>query len=435
MTSNLQNRRLTVASLLLLAMLLAGLGHALFPAIPVWWAGIGGWGAMLILLTVSGWQRYRQLFVLSGLGALFLVWGWWRGGEISPARILAQNILLLTMLYGVSFLRLVAALGQEPDAPLPQGRLAFLKSMLGIHVLGAVINISVVILAIERLHEKGALDNTGIKVISRAFASAAFWSPFFAAMGVALTYSPGASLYTLLPVGALLALCALLVTVLQTGGWRMQHLREFRGYPMNLASLRIPLVLAIAVLLLHEALPSVPVVMVVAVTSILLTLSGLLLSQQKRGASLNLFRGHALQAASRMSNELSLFLGAGVLTVGLQVFVATFDDLLLFEQFGWWQAGLLLAASFVTSMLGIHPLVSAGVAAAFALPAQPEPDLLAMLCLAMWGLGVVINPLSGLSLTLRSYTGLTLRGLLSEHFLYTLVMWAIFTGLMFMVFG
>ena len=418
-----------VASVCLLGMALGSVLHVLFPLLPLWLSGLCGWLALVfMLLSGQPLRSFTQFFLLAGVGGVLLLWGMMRGGTVSLPDILLQNNGLLVMLYCVGFLRLIAAGDDTAHESLPQGKQAFLQTLLGVHLLGAVINISILVLMAERLRVSGALNRQAVVVLSRGFSLAAFWSPFFAAMAVALTYAPGAQLYPVVLTGLGLMLVALLVSVLELGGWRLQQVADFRGYPLHFGSLVIPLLLAVSVLVLHESLPAVPVLMVVSVTAVLLTV--LFLWVKHPQALRQQLAAHVLGSGSRMAREVSLFLGAGLLSIGVQTLSGTFDWQ-PFGHFGAVQASLALAVAILVALTGVHPVVSVSVLGSLLTPQHVDPNMLAVLFLCFWSLGVVASPFSGLNTILRSQFNASGMDLFKGNIRYVVLMWGVVSLLFF----
>ncbi|WP_154724475.1 hypothetical protein [Thiothrix nivea] len=412
-----------LASVCLLGMALGSVLHLLVPAVPLWVSGLCGWSALVFMLLGSrSLQPFTQFFLLAGAGGLLLVWGILRGGHVSTTDILLQNNGLLVMLYCVGFLRLIAAGEGAVQESLPMGRKAFLQTLLGMQLLGAVINISILMLMAERLRAGGALDRRAAVVLSRGFSMAAYWSPFFAAMAVALTYAPGAQLYSVVLTGLGLMLVSLLVSVLELGGWRLQKVADFRGHPLHFSSLIIPLMLAVSVMVLHAWLPSVPVLMEVSITSVLLTVVFLWI---KRPQSVRReLTAHVQASGARMAREVSLFLGAGLLSVGVQTLSGTFDWQ-PFSHFGGLQASLALAAAILVSLSGVHPVVSVSVLGSLLTSLPVDPNMLAVLFLCFWSLGVVASPFSGLNTVLRGQFDVSGMALFKGNIRYVLLMWLV----------
>ena len=55
------------------------------------------------------------------------------------------------------------------------------------------------------MYKKAALSNTQIILLTRSFASDAYWSPFFVAFAAAITYAPNLDTFTILINGIFLA--------------------------------------------------------------------------------------------------------------------------------------------------------------------------------------------------------------------------------------
>lgn len=412
-----------LASLSLLAMTALALLHWLaLPELPLWISGAFGWLGLFLLLISSPGKAFQQFFALSAAGLLLLLTAVFRGADIALEPLLQQNNSLIVMLFCVGFLRLVAdaALTNEP---LPQGKLAYVKTLLGVHLLGAVINASILVLVAERLKSQQALGRQSLIVIARGFSMAAFWSPFFAAMAVALTYAPGAELIPVMLTGLGLTAIALIVTVLEQGGRRLDKLDAFRGYPTHASNLLIPALLAISVLVLHSLFPDLPVLTLVSATAIVLTIAFLFI--RRRDEMIEALNHHIRHSAPRMGRELSLFLGAAVLTIGLQALFSTFTDFQPLTQFRAFEFSALLGMAVCLSLLGLHPVVSISLIGPMLTPLSPPPNALAALYLCIWSLGVVANPYSGINAILRSHFELSSKNIIGWNLRYVLIMWGI----------
>jgi hypothetical protein len=124
-----------------------------------------------------------------------------------------------------------------------------------------------------------------------------------------------------------------------------------------------------------------------------------------------------------MGRELALFLGAGVLTLGLQILLSTVGEFQLFKHFGGIEASLVLGGAILVSMLGIHPIISIAVLGPLVLPLRPNLELLATLFLSMWSLGVVANPISGTNVMLHGQFGVSGRDAFRWNLKYVVLMW------------
>ena len=400
--------------------------HVLIPAFPAWVGGVAGWLALLLVLLQHPWRQFGQFFALAGVGSLLLLWSHSQGRPFHITELLQQNISLLVMLFGVSFLRLVAIPEQLARQPLPLGRLAFFKTLLGVHVLGAVINLSIIVLMMGRYQHKQVLGRNTVSLLGQGFSAAALWSPFFAAMGVALTHAPQASLYSVIAYGLCLNVLALGLITLLAGGWRLQKLADFPGFPMQAGNLLVPVTLAVLVLILHGLFPGITVLALVSLLAILLTL--LMLLRDPRPDGWQPLWNHLLGSSSRMSRELALFLGAGILALGLQSVLLQVGVLPWLQAFNGPTIAVLLALAILVSLIGVHPVISISVLGPLLLPLQPDHNLLAVMFLVIWSLGVVASPFSGMNVMLRSQFPLSGRELFRWNIGYVLIMWVLISG-------
>ncbi|HRZ05419.1 MAG TPA: hypothetical protein P5102_04575, partial [Candidatus Competibacteraceae bacterium] len=203
-------RREALAGFLLTLMIAA----SVLPGISLLPAGMLGWSAALLLSGRLGRRQRIQTGWLLGLGVTGMAWGALQGGPLNLGQALAGNQGLVSLLAAVSFLRLVTRPeSANGDAPPPRGRQALWRTLIGVHLFGAVINLSTVVILGDRMTTRGRLGKRRALALSRGFAAAAFWSPFFSAMAAALTYAPGANLGLVVLAGLPMAALSLWLTV------------------------------------------------------------------------------------------------------------------------------------------------------------------------------------------------------------------------------
>lgn len=387
---------------LLLAMSLGSIAHALAPElVPRALPGALAWAAALLLFPrVAGMHRL-QAGGMTLVGALGLGWSALQGGSPPLLQALVANEAILAMLCGVTFLRLLGR-RERADEALPTGRPALLRTLAGVHLLGAVINASAIILVGDRIARRHTLSPLQAIVLSRGFSCASMWSPFFAGMGVALTYAPGAALAAVAGLGLPLALLALGSSALQLAA--RPEAADFRGYPLHARALALPGLLAVAVLALHALAPALSVITLVAALSIALGTLVLVLREPDLAAAR--LGEHIRLGLPAMASELALFLSAGVLGVGVAAGLTATGLGLPFSVFGPLQAWLLVAGMVLLSTLGLHPVVGITLSAELLAPLAPDPTLLALCYVVGWGLGVSVSPFSGLHLMLQGHFGM-----------------------------
>ena len=385
--------RRAVAGWLLSAAVITAVIHTLAPGFPKAVTGVLTWGAGLLLLPEISKQSRRQVFILIAIGLMGIVWGLTH--QVSPdwRMILSGNALLLSMLAAVSFLRLITRPDTEAGEGLPSGRRAVWSTLFGVHLFGAVINLSSVFIMGDRISRLGRLNQAQTVILTRGFTAAAFWSPFFAAMAAALTYAPGATLPQIWMMGIPLALSALLLTALGC-----QHNDQFTGYPMHPSALILPGFLALCVLLLHQWKSDWHILGIIALLAPGLSLT-VLFTRHRQPLSRAL--KHITTDLPGMQNELSLFLAAGVMAAGLNAVFAAFGGWLPFEDFGGIEASLVLLFMVSTSTLGVHPVINIAALGTLLAPLNPDGSLLAMTFISAWAIGTATSPFSGINLAMQ----------------------------------
>ncbi len=394
-------RRDALAGILLTLMIAASVA----PGVSLLPAGLLGWAAALLLSYRLGRRQRIQSAWLIGLGGAGIAWGTLHGAPFKASQIFAGNQGLVSLLAAVSFLRLVARPGgMDLDLPAPRGRKALWRTLLGVHLFGAVINLSTVVILGDRMATRGRLGKRRALALTRGFAAAAFWSPFFSAMAAALTYAPGARLSVVVLAGLPMAALALWLTTRDINPENPKLGAPFIGYPMRFSALWIPGLLVLIVLTIHALVPNWSILAIIAFSAPLLTI--LILIAQRGFEAWPPLKEHIARGLASTVNELALFLAAGVLAAGLISLTGSLGDWLPFERFGAPQASLLLVVMVGAAALGVHPVIAIASFGVWLAPLHPEPNLLAITLLMSWAIGVPANPLSGLHLMMQGRYGI-----------------------------
>ena len=431
MHSKLINSGMTqrMASFLLLGMAILHILSTVWPQIPAWLSGLAGWLAFLLLF-LSQPTQFKLFLALAGTGLFLLLCGWWLGNPPSIEKILLQNNGLIVMLYCISYLTLLTTPTQAIEKTLPTGRLSAVKTLFGVYLMGSFINASILVLVGERFRKTGDVTRQSTTLTGRAFSMAALWSPFFGAMAVALTYSPEATLYSLMAVGIPLAMIGIIYTLIDLGGNKLHMLQDFKGYPMQADSLWVPALLACSVIIGHQLWPDVSILVIISAAAIGLTIA-FLLAKRSQETKQQLHQ-HVRNSAPLKARELGLFLGAGLLSVGAQAVFASFSDFHPFTSVSGVLLSVLLAGSIGLSIAGIHPVVTISVLGPLLTPLQGDPNMIAVFYLCMWSLGTVASPFSGTNVIMRSQFGASGGELFRWNIGYVVFMWMVVSA-MFMI--
>ncbi|WP_207905892.1 hypothetical protein [Aestuariirhabdus litorea] len=411
-----------LAGALILCGLLLVMASSLGLAVPLALASIVYWGAVVLLWPRLGKRNRVQTLLLLAAGGGTLLWSLRRGAELDLPQLLAGNSSLISMLVAVSFLALISRPEQEAGERLPRGKRAVASTLLAVHLFGAVINLSSIFIIGDRIARQLRLTPAQVVVLVRGFSAAAFWSPFFAAMAVALSYAPEASLPRLWLVGMPLAAAALLLT-----GWQLSRgdkgpVAEFTGYPMHYGGLWLPLSLAAAVFIARVIYPALSVLTLITLLAPLLAL--LVLVARRAGVVVRV-SNHCRQRLPQMGNELALFQAAGVLGYGLERLSGTFASQFPLQQFGALEASIAYLGIVLVSILGVHPIISIALVGSLLAPLQPDHSLLALVFLSAWALGSVVGPLSGMNLGVQGRYGVDSFQIMRMNLGYTVLMSAL----------
>ena len=394
------------AGLLIGLMVIITIMGGIWPGVPSWVAGIFAWTASGLLLHNLSRAQKIQITLLLGVGFATILLSIFLGGSLQWKRLLDSNTALLTMLAAVSFLRLIALLDLSDDKPRVGGTRAFRETMMGVALLGGFINISAPVLIGDRLFQEKNLDIFVAKSISRVFTGGVAWSPIFAGMAVVLTYISEAKLLLMMAIGLPYALFGLVYVILEAQIFHRDQLKHFKGYPMTATGLKVPVILATTVLLFRFLLPRTPILIIIALAAVTVILIILIPSFGIAGAARQM-KKHTLHGLPGMVGELSLFLGAGVLAVGLRALINALQfNLPLEEAFGPGAAWCLLAAIVLFAAAGVHPVISIAVTLPLLAPFDPNPQLLAITYVFAWSLGTCVSPLSAINLIIQGRYGI-----------------------------
>jgi len=388
---------------------------ALGGTLPGYVAGIPIWISALMLVDRVKPSQRRQILLLFLVGLAGLVFGTLNGADHQHLlRALSANQMVVAMLIGVSFLRIVALAGIRSDETLPKGKRALWKTLLGTHLFGSVINISSTLIVGDRLSAHQPMQAVQGLTLLRSFATCAFWSPFFAAMGLTLVSAPGARLETLVLYGLPLAILALALSAWEIH--RHPDADAAGGYPMHFGALWMPLLLAALVIVSHLVWPRVSVLTLVTLISLLFTLAWLTLKQGRAGLSEGI--RHVRVGLPNLSGEVLLFAAASMLAAGIAATLSSLDLNLAPAHFGSLEACVVLLVLVALAMAGMHPVTSVVLAGSILAPSVNDPNLLGLTLLMGWSLGVGLSPFSGIQLSLQSRYGIKATELLKMNLLY-----------------
>ena len=381
------------------------------------------WVAVALLWRDIPRRSRIQAGVLITLGALMLVVARvMYGANVNWPAMLQGNVFVATMLVGVSFISLIGTQGNKrPPGKRVTGADGVLRTWLGVHFLGTILNLSTIFMVGDRLARRSPLTMPQLLALNRGLSSAALWSPFFASMAVVIALAPDVQYGQIALIGFPLALLSGLLTTLELS--RRFDLTEVDGFSLSPRSLLMPASMAALVMLFHFWLT--PSLTIVSIITFLLPVVAVL-SNLREGTRFTLrrIRQHTTTRLPAMRGEISLFLAAGLLTLGLSTLVAAAagDDWTLFATFGMWQAMASFAAITLSALAGLHPIIGVSVLASILNLASGEQTLFAFVALSAWAVGTSVGPLSGINLSLQGRYGISGYRMMKNNFLYAAIM-------------
>lgn len=383
-------------------------------------AGILAWISFLILFnSIKNKKMILILFILSLIA--FLI-SYFNGFKIDFIKVFTVNQYLLTLLIAVGFLRLIATPKKDKLSSLPKGKQSFIKTYLGVHLFGSVINLSSLILVADKMYKKAPLTNSQIILLTRAFSSDAYWSPFFVAFAAAITYAPNLNASIILLNGITLAFLAFLITYYEVIKNKEFNIDEFRGYPLSFDSLYLPFILAVLVLLTNYIYPETKVIVLISLYSMLMSLFILPLKKGFNQA-ISKFKLHIIDELPKMRVEMALFLVAGMFGMAVSSILIGLNLKLPFEIFDWQIASILLLIFITLAFIGIHPIITIAIIGDFLSGANHT--LLALTFLMAWSTTVSTSPFSGLNLTIVARYNFDAKEIFKLNIFYAFKMYLI----------
>ncbi|CAG9000729.1 MAG: hypothetical protein CENE_02732 [Candidatus Celerinatantimonas neptuna] len=399
---------------------------AKFSILSVLWGIVAAWGAVIFCWPVLSRSSHRQSGALLTLGVIMLGWGALKGTDIDYVQAISRNLPLLTMFVAVSFLSLTNPVHE--DQKQPEGKKGFWSTLLSCHLLGAIINLSIVFVVGDRLCRKGIVKDSQVQVIMRGFCSGAYWSPFFVATGVAMTYAPGAQWqHTVIP-GLLLVVPMAILTFFEVNRSKIDG---FKGYPIRRDSLFMPILLAFIVLLIHRFVGHLNILTVISLIAPL----GALLFMTGRPRHYTLLN-YVEARLSNVASQFALFLAAGVFSSGVAAVLHTYPSIFIFHATGFTSTIFLIASGLMilVGLIGVHPVVSVSLVSPLLMPVSTNPNQLAFLFLSVWGTATACSPLSGVGLAMTSRYQVSSRSILRLNWKYMIGMWLMAGGVNWLLF-
>ncbi|RXJ96394.1 tellurium resistance protein TerC [Malaciobacter molluscorum] len=364
-------------------------------------------------------NKSKKIFIsiFTFLGVLFYMIAYYLDSSIDLTKMITSNQFLLSLLISVHFLRLISLSNIEKQDVLPIGKKAFFKTYLGLHLFGSVINLSVVLLVADNLYKKAKLTKEQLIVLTRAFSSDAYWSPFFVAFAAATTYAHNSNINYVILFGLLLSFLSFIYTYYELKYKQKYSLTNFVGFPLSTQTIWLPFLLLLLVSFSHYIFRDLKVIVLISFYCILVVFIFLSFKYNIK-KSVKKIISHSKNKLPSMHSELILFLVAGLFGSAVSNLLLINNINLPFSTFDGVTASIILAIIIIVSFAGIHPIISISILGHWMNTMPINQTLMAVMFLFAWGISVGSSPISGLNLTLQARYEVKIKELFSINIFY-----------------
>ncbi len=338
---------------------------------------------------------------------------------------LGRTLPFLVLFGAVAWLQVPA--GESPSlgairdmvvAQPPGRRFAFLGTAA--HLLGMAFNLAGISLLsgmVSHQEDRRLRRRLG-RAMAQGFATSTCWSPFFVGAAVILALLPAVAWLEVAPFG--IALGAILVFL----SWLIDRLGQPRraaappvspgaGVPARAwwGTASVLVLLFAGTMALVEGFDfSIPIALGLVAPPLALAWRGRIAGPGRALASKGDLARQVVGAFASLRSEAVLFLGANVMGAGI---AATLDPgavaaALAASGLGSDAIVMMLAWVFLlAAALGLHPVIIGTLILTTLTPADLglRPELLALMLMALWGLGTNVSPVSATVLYLSRLTG------------------------------
>jgi len=338
----------------------------------------------------------------------------------------ARSKIFLLLFFAVAWLQLPvnssSSLASVRDAILnqPQER-RFLGLSLGVHILGALLNVAAVGLLSPLLKDRSdeILHRRFSVAIMHGFTSASAWSPFYIGMIVVLVAIPTITWDQIAVQGLVMAIILIL------GGWlfdRVRYRKPNKGHMEKVTIKCSQQGIAYTVLILVCLISLVIITLNLAGVSIPVALAlicppfGLIwYTIQKKSYSLQgkqiiSMASQVIKGFAGLRNEAVMFVAANIFGIGMANVIPTEDvsyilDLILPSLD--LRAAAIIFLFVLCGCIGLHPIIIVVSLSAFLSPELVglRDWILALIYLGSWGLSTMVSPYSGTTLFMSRFTG------------------------------
>lgn len=377
-------------------------------------------GAFALLCLVLGLLTLKHLptriaatlLVVAGVSMLVFTYSI-TGEGLRIDHLLSMNQELAGMTSCVVFLRLITG-GRTGESEKGDGAKEIRRTGFINHGISSVINIISVGIIADRIKGDKPLTIKDASLLSSTYGLGAFWSPFWVAAAAAGVLMPGANTILQIGIGGFAAIiCLFIATWWNIRTRTPEELAAFTGYQPSLRLLRVPMAMVIFVLVTHLLFPPISIPKLVVAGALLVTLIGVVTLRGWSGIPMMV--KHGLNNLPISRTEGTLFIAAGVLTIGFRAIQSVVHIEVPLTEFTPLVAWVMIIVMIAVSLLGVHPVISSAIIVGLLANIQIDPTMFVLSVLIGWSLASIVGPISGLLNYLNGQYGISNFRLVKEN--------------------
>ncbi|OPX56412.1 hypothetical protein SAMN02745127_01904 [Oceanospirillum multiglobuliferum] len=371
------------------------------------------------------------ILMLGGLG--FALWAWLETGHIDLLGMADEHIKLAMLLTAVSFIRLATRVHAGDQC---RGFKSFFMTFSGMHLFSSVANFSSLFLfgdQIKQPQAQGALVSPlSYRLLTRGFSLAIFWSPFLSMIPLVLELVPGTNMSAVYPWALSLVAFGFILTLIEARLREPKQLSEYQGYPIQVSSLALPLLLISTLLMVHQLLPDVPMLALISSVAVLVPILWVLVVKGSN-ETWGRIKGHVQQQLPNTRPEISLFLAAGFLAAGVKTCISAGLIASPFDHTDALVASIVMLLIFFISSLGIHQFALMAIFAGLMSQVTTTPHLMAIAYMVGVSLSMSGSLFSGVNIIIQNQFKVSSTAILRDNMPYSLIMLAFSSGMLFVM--
>lgn len=403
---------------ILLAMWACALSALLFGLPLLETATALGWLFVVLEAPRLAAKQRPLILSLAVAGAFFSVLAWSYGSDATLLELLDEHLKLAMLLTAISFIGLAI----KPHASqTSKGFKSYISTLLGMHFFSAVANFSAIPVVGDQVKRNDTVDRLSQSILARGFSLSVLWSPFLSITPLVLEQVPGAEVSAIYPYSVPLAVCGILITLLEARFRYSSRFSNYQGYPMKLVTLKIPMLLISSVLILTWAFPHYSTVVLVSAVSVLIPLL-IIAMQQGLTSCGETLKVHVFERLAQSRTEVCLFLSAGLLAAGVKACIGVGLISLPFTETNAYVASISLVAIVIIASLGINQLAVVAIFAGLLADVTTTPTIMAVAYIYATALSMFTSVFSGTNMILRARYNCRSRAILRNQLPFTLLM-------------